>query len=87
MWIVPPGYTMTSAGHIVAGGPTSLILGPGVTLLSSGHCVDNAPVFVPPLPETLALAREAVRACEARKNDDVQAWASRLAADVGHLTD
>ena len=43
--------------------------------------VDWRPVSV----ETMELARQAVQSCESRKHEDVQAWAERLAQDVGHL--
>ncbi len=33
-------------------------------------------------PELLALARDAVKACDARKDEDVQEWAEQLARDV-----
>ncbi len=35
----------------------------------------------------LTLARQALAAQEARKDEDMQAWADRLAADVGQATD
>lgn len=37
--------------------------------------------------ELLALARQAVESVKARKDEDVQEWARRLANDVGHLAD
>lgn len=40
-----------------------------------------------PSQEMLELARRAIQSCDARKDEDVQAWAERLARDVGHLTD
>jgi hypothetical protein len=38
-------------------------------------------------PERRRLAEEAVRSNEARKNEDVDAWAKKLAADVADLDD
>ncbi len=38
-------------------------------------------------PDLLALARQALDAIEDRKDEDVEEWARRLAADVAHLTD
>jgi uncharacterized protein (TIGR04255 family) len=40
-----------------------------------------------PSPDLLALARQAAQQCAARKDEDVQAWADRLARDVGSATD
>jgi hypothetical protein len=38
-------------------------------------------------PHLLALAEKAVQQCALRKDEDVQAWAERLARDVGNATD
>jgi hypothetical protein len=37
--------------------------------------------------DLLALARQAAEGCEARKQEDIQTWADRLARDVGHVAD
>jgi hypothetical protein len=61
---------------------------PGVSLLPLLTFGPGLPGgLTPPDPELLALARQAVEAQEARKNEDAGEWARRLAADVGHLTD
>jgi hypothetical protein len=41
----------------------------------------------PPSPEVLALAKRAVESCEARKNEDVNAWAKRLTENVCAMGD
>jgi hypothetical protein len=43
--------------------------------------------FEVPSAELLALAERAVASCEARKNEDVNEWANRLAQDVSNATD
>jgi hypothetical protein len=40
-----------------------------------------------PSPDLLALAKQAAQQCAARKNEDGQAWAERLARDAGNATD
>jgi hypothetical protein len=40
-----------------------------------------------PSPDLLALAKQAQQQCDARKNEDVQAWAEQLARDVGNAMD
>jgi hypothetical protein len=40
-----------------------------------------------PTAEILRLARKAVDACLARRTENVQAWADRLAADVANAND
>lgn len=43
--------------------------------------------FTAPSAELLALAKQAVQRQRERQGENVEAWAKRLAQDVGHLTD
>jgi hypothetical protein len=38
-------------------------------------------------PDLLALAKRAAEQCAARKNEDVEAWAERLARDISNTMD
>lgn len=43
---VPAGYTLTSDGRIVKGGPINLSVGDGMRLLSNGQIINEGPIWV-----------------------------------------
>lgn len=42
---VPAGYTLTSSGKIVKGGPQNLVLGAGLRLTTGGQIIQTGPTW------------------------------------------
>ena len=50
MIITTPGYTLTSDGRFLGGGPSCVILAPGQQMDSAGRVYDTHPRYETPLP-------------------------------------
>lgn len=49
--------------------------------------MDDTPLILLPSPLSLELAHKAVKSQDARRDEDIEEWAARLAADVANATD